>query len=65
VALLGTPRFRYFGADNLNVWITYAPFVWLPAVMVLAALAGHLLIFRALASEQLPDTRSTRIYASS
>jgi len=30
------------------VWITYPPFVWLPAVMVRAALAGHLLVFRAL-----------------
>ena len=26
---------------------TYPPFVWLPAVLVLAALAGHLIIFRA------------------
>ena len=48
VAILATPRFRYFGEDHLNVWVTYPPFVWLPAVMVLAALAGHLLIFRAL-----------------
>ena len=48
VALLGTPRFRYFGDQSLNTWITYPPFVWLPAVMVLAALAGHLLVFRAL-----------------
>jgi hypothetical protein len=48
VAILGTPRFRYFGEQYLNVWVTYPPFVWLPAVMVLAALAGHLLIFRAL-----------------
>ena len=48
VAILGTPRFRYFGEDRLNVWVTYTPFVWLPAVMVLAALAGHLIIFRAL-----------------
>ncbi|HVQ17031.1 MAG TPA: hypothetical protein VMS40_25685 [Vicinamibacterales bacterium] len=48
VAILGTPRFRYFGDDHLNVWVTYPPFVWLPAVMVLAALAGHLVIFRAL-----------------
>lgn len=47
VAILSTPRFRYFGDDALNVWVTYPPFVWLPAVMVLAALAGHLLIFRA------------------
>ena len=56
VALLGTPRFRYFG-DHLNVWVTYPPFVWLPAVMVLAALAGHLVIFRALRqpSRSLPS----------
>jgi len=52
VALLGTPRFRYFGEQRLNVWITYPPFVWLPAVMVLAALAGHLLIFRALLAQE-------------
>ena len=48
VAVLSTPRFRYFGDDKLNVFVTYPPFVWLPALMVLAALAGHLLIFRAL-----------------
>lgn len=47
IAILSTPRFRYFGDDQLNVWVTYPPFVWLPAVMVLAALAGHLIIFRA------------------
>jgi hypothetical protein len=49
VAILSTPRFAYFGQDQLNVFVTYPPFVWLPAVMVLAAFAGHLLIFRALA----------------
>ncbi len=48
VGVLGTPRFRFFGDDRLNVWITYPPFIWLPAVMVLAALAGHLVIYRAL-----------------
>jgi hypothetical protein len=48
VAILGTPRFRYFGEDQLNVWVTHPPYVWLPAVMVLAALAGHLIIFRAI-----------------
>lgn len=49
IAVLSTPRFRYFGDDRLNVFVTYPPFVWLPAVMVLSALAGHLLIFRAIA----------------
>jgi hypothetical protein len=48
IAILSTPRVRYFGTDRLNVWVTYPPFVWLPAVMVLAAFAGHLVIFRAL-----------------
>jgi hypothetical protein len=48
VAILSTPRIRYFGPDRLSSFVTYAPFVWLPAVMVLAALLGHLLIFRAL-----------------
>lgn len=48
VAILATPPIRFFGDDQLNVWVTYAPFVWLPSVMVLAALAGHLIIFRAL-----------------
>ena len=46
IAILATPLFRYFGDDHLNVWVTYPPFVWLPAVMVLAALAGHLVIFQ-------------------
>ena len=50
VAILATPRFRFFGDEQLNVWVTFPPFVWLPAVMVLAALAGHLVIFRALRS---------------
>jgi hypothetical protein len=49
IAFLSTPRFAYFGDANLNTFVTYAPFVWLPAVMVLAALTGHLVIFRALA----------------
>jgi hypothetical protein len=48
IAILSTPRFAYFGPDRLNVFVMYPPFVWLPAVMVLAALAGHLIIFRAL-----------------
>jgi hypothetical protein len=48
VAILSTPRIRYFGPDRLSAFVTYTPFVWLPAIMVLAALLGHLLIFRAL-----------------
>jgi hypothetical protein len=50
VAILATPAIRYFGDRQLNVWVTYPPFVWLPAVLVLAALAGHMVIFRALSA---------------
>ena len=48
VAILSTPRLAMFGPDRLNVFVFYPPFVWLPAVLVLAALAGHLIIFRSL-----------------
>ena len=48
VAILSTPRFAMFGQDRLNVFIAYAPFIWLPTILVLAALAGHLVIFRAI-----------------
>jgi hypothetical protein len=49
VAVVSNPPFRWFGADRLNLWVTYPPFVWLPGVLVLAAWVGHLVIFRALA----------------
>lgn len=48
VAVLSTPIFRAFGDDRLNTWVAYPPFVWLPAVLVVAAWAGHLLVFRKL-----------------
>ena len=54
VGILSTPRFGYFGPGRLNEWVADPPYVWLPAVMVLAALAGHLLIFRALAGKRDP-----------
>jgi hypothetical protein len=36
-------------AESASATSSHTPFVWLPAVMVVAALAGHLVIFRALA----------------
>lgn len=48
VAVLSTPTFGWFGPDRLNVFVFYPPFVWLPADMVLAALMGHVLVWRAL-----------------
>jgi hypothetical protein len=58
VAVLSTPLFAYFGDHQLNTWVTYPPFVWLPGVMVLAALIGHLMIFQLLATG--PDAADQR-----
>lgn len=49
IAILSTPTFRLFGDDQLNTFVTFPPFVWLPAILVLAALMGHVLIWRRLA----------------
>jgi hypothetical protein len=48
VAVLSMPTFRAFGPDQMNVWVAMPPFVWLPAVLVVAALAGHIVIVRKL-----------------
>jgi hypothetical protein len=51
VALLSTPTpIRVFMNEPANVWISRAPWVWLPAVLVLAALCGHVLVYRRLAT---------------
>ena len=48
IAIVSTPVFRWFGNERLNVFVTYPPFVWLPAVLVPAALMGHILVWRRL-----------------
>jgi hypothetical protein len=62
IAIASTPAFAAFGPEALNTWVMSPPFVWLPAVMVLTALAGHLLIARALGApasnpHATPDAR--------
>jgi hypothetical protein len=52
IAMLSTPLpFRLFTSEPANVWITTAPFVWLPAIMVLMAILGHVVVFRRLRLE--------------
>jgi hypothetical protein len=48
IAIVSTPVMALFGPDLLNTWVMFPPFVWLPAVMVLMAFVGHLLVARAL-----------------
>jgi hypothetical protein len=52
VAVVSTPLFRWFGDDRLNTFVAHFPFVWLPAVLVTAALMGHVLVWRKLAADR-------------
>lgn len=48
IAILSFPTpFRAFHDAPANTWVTHAPFVWLPAVLVMTALLGHVLVLRA------------------
>ena len=59
VALLSAPTpLRVFHNDPANVWITQAPWVWLPAVDVLAAVLGHVLVYRRLRHEARSSRRA-------
>ena len=48
IAVAATPIFQAFGPNHLNVWVTKPPYVLLPTVLVMAALFGHVLVFRKL-----------------
>jgi hypothetical protein len=51
IAFAATPVFRAFGDDQLNTWVTEFPYVWI-AVMVAAALFGHVVTLRKLMAER-------------
>jgi len=50
IAVASTPTFAAFGSrpEQLNTWIADPPYVWLPGVLVPAALFGHWLLWRKL-----------------
>ena len=59
VALLSAPvPFRRFMNEPANTWILHVPWVWLPSVMVFAAILGHMLVFRRLRRAESPVTRA-------
>ena len=51
IAILSTPVFGWFGHERLNTFVTYPPFVWLPGILVTAALIGHILVWRLLSEK--------------
>jgi hypothetical protein len=66
IAILSAPTpLRVFMNEPSTAWTTQAPFVWLPAVFVLAALAGHIVIFRRLrADARQPAPGASRVFAN-
>jgi len=52
IAVLSTPTpLRVFHNEPANEWIAHAPWVWLPSVYVVAAIVGHVVVFRRLRYE--------------
>jgi hypothetical protein len=49
IAVASTPLFAAFGPDRLNTWVADPPYVFLPTVLVPAAVFGHALTWRKLA----------------
>ena len=51
VAIAGSPMIRLFGeGPHLNTWVLFLPYVWVPIILVTAALFGHIVLTRALLS---------------
>jgi hypothetical protein len=58
IAVLSTPTpIRVFHNEPANEWIAHAPWVWLPAVFVVAAIIGHVVVFRRLRHEARAGTK--------
>ncbi|HEY4015808.1 MAG TPA: hypothetical protein VGM06_20850 [Polyangiaceae bacterium] len=60
LAVASTPTLHAFGSDPsaLNTFVAYVPFVWLPSVMVVGAIVGHIVITRRLLARGKPERRS-------
>src|SRR5262245_27009375 len=59
IAIASTPVFGWFGKERVNIFVTYPPFVWLPAILVTAALMGHILVWRRLSEKPAAEGRPT------
>lgn len=52
IAVATSPMVRAFGDDQLNTWVARVPYVWLPAINVVFAIAGHVVVTRKLLAER-------------
>jgi hypothetical protein len=56
LAIASSPMLQAFGPEHVNSWVAYFPYVWLPTVLVVLAIAGHVVVFRA-TSERVVQAR--------
>jgi hypothetical protein len=49
IAVASLPAFAAFGPDRLNTWVANPRYIWLPGVLVPAALFGHIVAWRKIA----------------
>ena len=58
IAVISSPMFKAFGdGAAVNTFVAHFPYVWLPAVMVMFAFAGHAMIFIRLSGPSLEAQR--------
>jgi hypothetical protein len=55
IAVASMPMLQAFGPERENRWIAYFPYVWLPTILVPAALLGHVLVWRKLLAGHASD----------
>lgn len=50
IAVAASPLFQHFGSEphQVNSWVAHFPFVYLPAVLVVVAIAAHVTLWRKL-----------------
>jgi hypothetical protein len=60
IAMVSTPLFQAFGSEphQVNTWVAHFPFVYLPTVLVVAAITGHIVLWRKLLVGDAPGHAS-------
>ncbi len=59
IAVLTAPMVKALGETQVNTWVTFVPFVWVPAVCVVVALASHVVAWRKLLKAAAGATAGT------
>lgn len=56
IAVATSPMVHAFGTDpkDVNTWVLYAPYVWLPAILVSTAILSHVVLTRKLLESKAP-----------